>query len=77
MSYTNGLTAEELIYLIANDYYEMSHDKIKIQRDYFMKMCGDWLNHQNSLKELDPHKRDWTYDGCGNKVSKENPNKLY
>lgn len=42
-SYTTGLTAEQLIRHIAFDYYELSHDKVRNQRDHFMKICRDWL----------------------------------
>ena len=28
-----GLTARQVIEMIANEYYELSHDKIKLQRD--------------------------------------------
>ena len=68
--YTNTLTAEQLITFIANDYVELSHDKIRWQRDEHMKICGEWLKHQASLIELDPELRDWEYDDAGNKVYK-------
>ncbi len=41
-SYTNALTAEQLIRLIANDYIELSYDKAMWQRDYYIKICRDW-----------------------------------
>ncbi len=76
-SYTNSLTAEQLIQIIANDYVELSHDKVVSQRDYHMKICGDWLEHQYQLEQLDPDKRKWEYDGLGNKIVKGTGNKLY
>lgn len=75
--YTNGLTAEQLIAYIAYDYVELSHDKIHWQRDDHMKICAEWLEYQSSLKELDPDRRDWEYDGLGNKIYKDSGNKLY
>jgi hypothetical protein len=41
--YTDSLTAEQLIHYIATDYYELSYDKIRSQRDEWMKNCRDWL----------------------------------
>ena len=46
--YTNNLTAEQLIRYIANDYVELSHDKVSWQRDDHMKICREWL--ANSYK---------------------------
>lgn len=43
--YTKQLTARELIAYIANDYVELSHEKILIQRNDFMKICREWLEH--------------------------------
>ena len=41
--YTNNLTAEQIIRYIANDYVELSHDKVSWQRDDHMKICREWL----------------------------------
>ena len=41
--YTNSLTAIQLIDYISRDYVELSHDKIRVQRDDFMKICKDWM----------------------------------
>lgn len=51
--YTDVLTARKLIQYIANDYVELSYDKIRWQRDDHMKICGDWLiaNNDSSLEE--------------------------
>jgi hypothetical protein len=48
--YTKNLTARQLISYIANDYVELSHDKVRWQRDDFMKICRQWL--QNNPEEL-------------------------
>ena len=41
--YTKSLTAEQLIQYIAIDRPEMSHDKVKWQRDHYIKICLEWL----------------------------------
>ena len=38
-----GLTARQVIEMIANEYYELSHDKIKLQRDDHVRWCKQWL----------------------------------
>lgn len=40
---TDGMSARQMIEMIANDYYELSHDKIKLQRDDYMRWCKEWL----------------------------------
>jgi hypothetical protein len=44
-TYTKNLTAEQLIRFIANDYVELSHEKIAWQRDEFIMICREWLKH--------------------------------
>jgi len=39
----DGLTARQVIEMIASDHYELSHDKIKLQRDDYMRWCKEWL----------------------------------
>lgn len=41
-SYTNALSAEQLIRLIATDYVELSYDKARWQRDYYINICRSW-----------------------------------
>jgi len=43
--YTNQLTAVQIIEYIANDYVELSYDKVRLQRDDYMKICRAWLLH--------------------------------
>lgn len=43
--YTKELTAEQLIRFIATDYVELSYDKIAWQRDEYIKICKEWLEH--------------------------------
>jgi len=42
-AYTKALTAEQLIQYIANDRPELSHDKVRWQRDHYIKICHEWL----------------------------------
>jgi lipopolysaccharide export system protein LptA len=42
-SYTKALTAEQLIYFIANDRPELSHEKVLWQRNEYIKVCREWL----------------------------------
>ena len=53
--YTKNLTAEELIRFIATDYVELSYDKVINQRDQFIKICREWLEHNEKLSDTDPH----------------------
>ena len=48
--YTKNLTAEQLIHYIANEYVEISHDKVAWQRNDFMKICQEWLEHNREPK---------------------------
>lgn len=41
--YTKSLTAEQLIAYIANDYPELSQEKVRWQRDDYIKICREWL----------------------------------
>jgi hypothetical protein len=40
---TNSYTARQVIEMIANDYVELSHDKVLWQRDDHMRICKEWL----------------------------------
>lgn len=46
--YTRMLTAEQLIEFIAKDYVELSHEKIVLQRNDFMNICREWLEHNKN-----------------------------
>lgn len=41
--YTDSLSAEKVIAFIANDYHELSHEKVRVQRDYWKNLCRSWL----------------------------------
>ena len=53
--YTDSLTAEQLIDYIARDYVELSHDKIRIQRDSFMRICKDWMFAKDHAEQLEAY----------------------
>lgn len=42
--YSDMLSAEAFIKLIASDYVELSHDKIKLQRDEYIKAARSWVS---------------------------------
>lgn len=52
-TYTNNLSAESLIEYIANDYVELSHDKVLWQRDAHIEICREWLA-KNTVKHCAP-----------------------
>lgn len=47
--YTSELTAEDLLRYIANDQVESPYDGIQFQRDYYIKMCKEWV--RDNIKE--------------------------
>ena len=51
--YTKNLTAEDLIRYIATDRVELSHDKILWQRNDFIRICQEWLEHNSPRYEPD------------------------
>ncbi len=51
--YTKNLTAEQLIRYIASDRVELSHDKVLWQRNDFMRICQEWLEHNDPGYEPD------------------------
>ena len=49
---TNAYTARQVIEMIANDYVELSHDKVLWQRDDHMRICKEWLKaHPKELSD--------------------------
>ena len=46
--HTKALTAEQLIKYIANDRPELSHDKVRWQRDDYIKICREWLEENTN-----------------------------
>jgi hypothetical protein len=47
--YTSQLTAEDLLRYIANDQIESHFDVIQFQRDYYIKMCKEFV--RDNIKE--------------------------
>lgn len=45
--YTKQLTAKQLIQFIATDYIELSQEKIRAQRDDYIKICREWLEENS------------------------------
>lgn len=68
--YTKSLTAEQIIAYIANDYVELSHDKVLWQRNDYIKICREWLDaqpvqttvEQNVSDEAREHQSQQSYD---------------
>jgi hypothetical protein len=54
--YTKNLSAREILEYIASDYTELSHDKVRWQRDDYVKICREWLDYNKSItaETLDP-----------------------
>lgn len=46
--YTRNLTAEQLISFIANDYVELSYEKVLWQRNEYIKICREWLEQNKN-----------------------------
>lgn len=49
--YTKALTAEQLIYFIANDRPELSYEKVLCQRNEYIKICREWLEQKGQDDE--------------------------
>ena len=60
-TYTDMLirqSAHQIVEMIAGEYVELSHDKIKSQRDDFQRICRIWLEHNGSNRSLEDSVRD-------------------
>ena len=44
------ITARHLIEMIANEYIELSHDKVRLQRDDHIKWCKQWLEQNEPVR---------------------------
>lgn len=59
---SNYYTARQIIEMIANEYIELSHDKIKLQRDDHIRWCKDWLRNnpdKSMLEGLEEVRTSW------------------
>jgi hypothetical protein len=59
-----GLTARQIIEMIANEYYELSHDKIKLQRDDHVRWCKQWLELNPVIETPLEQIRRWWQSKC-------------
>ena len=57
-----SLTARQLIQSIANEYIELSHDKVRWQRDDHIRICKEWLKanpeEDNEVQDRSDHQCD-------------------
>jgi len=51
--YIKELTARQIIEMIANEYIELSHDKIKLQRDDHVRWCKKWLEANSWVERME------------------------
>ncbi len=49
IKYTETMTAEQIIYFIANDRPELSHEKVRCQRNDYILMCRKWLKEHEPI----------------------------
>lgn len=54
-----GISARQLIEMIAYDYYELSHDKIKLQRDDYLRWCQNWLQANPDKSPMQQVREAW------------------
>jgi hypothetical protein len=57
--FIKGITARHLIEMIANEYIELSHDKVRLQRDDHIKWCRQWLEQNEPVRT--PLEQVWDY----------------
>jgi hypothetical protein len=58
--YIEQLTERQVIEMIANEYIELSHDKIRLQRDDHIRWCQKWLELNPVIESpLDEVRRKW------------------
>lgn len=57
--YINQLTARQFIEMIANEYVELSHDKVRVQRDYLIRCAKEWLRANPDKSPLEEIRTAW------------------
>lgn len=57
--YMENITARQLIEMIANEWIELSHDKIKLQRDDHIRWCKIWLKNNPDQSPLEEVRSAW------------------
>ena len=82
--YTNNLTAEQLIYFIANDYVELSaNDYVKLSaNDYVELSANDYveLSHNKIVWQRDDHMiicREWLLHNIMNNIEPNTSVEIY
>ena len=58
-TYMNSLTARQFIESIANEYIELSHDKIRLQRDDHVRWAKEWLRANPDQSPLEEVRAAW------------------
>jgi hypothetical protein len=58
-TYMNSLTARQFIETIANEYIELSHDKIRLQRDDHIRWAKEWLRANSDRSPLEEVRQAW------------------
>lgn len=57
--YIAQLTARQFIEMIANEYIELSHDKIRVQRDDHIRWAEEWLRLHPDTSPLEEIRSAW------------------
>ena len=57
--YIKSMTARQVIEMIANEYIELSHDKIRLQRDDHIRWCNAWLRANPDKSPLEEVRTAW------------------
>jgi hypothetical protein len=58
-TYMNSLTARQFIETIANEYIELSHDKVRLQRDDHIRWAKEWLRANPDQSPLEQIRSAW------------------
>jgi len=58
-TYMNSLTARQFIECIANEYIELSQDKIRLQRDDHVRWAQEWLRANPDRSPLEEVRSAW------------------
>lgn len=57
--YEKQLTARQFIETIANEYIELSHDKVRLQRDDHIRLAKEWLRANPDKSPLEEVRSAW------------------
>lgn len=58
-TYMNSLTARQFIECIANEYIELSNDKVRLQRDDHIRWAKEWLRANPDQSPLEEVRQAW------------------